>query len=63
MQIAYKLFLSSGKDLEDAKHLYDLFKEKINKDELLYFIDKLDVRKNFELMERYKDGNRFRKIE
>ena len=51
MQIAYKLFLSQGKnekDLEDAKHLYNLFKEKLNKDELLDFVNKLDVKKEFE---------------
>ena len=27
-QIAYKLYLGSGKDLEDAKHLYEMFKDK-----------------------------------
>ena len=30
MQIVYKLDLGSEKDLEDAKHLYALFKEKLN---------------------------------
>ena len=53
LQIAYKLFLaadgtdeelSSDKDIEDAKHLYKLFKDKINKEELLLFVDKLKVR-------------------
>jgi hypothetical protein len=51
LQIAYKLFLSqegNEKDLEDAKYLYDLFKEKLNKEELLEFVNKLDVKKEFE---------------
>lgn len=54
MQIAYKLFLAadgtdeelmSDKDIEDARHLYKIFKDKINKDELLIFINKLNVKK------------------
>ena len=50
MQIAYKLFLGSEKDIEDAKHLYDLFLEKINKDELSYLIDKLNVRDRLDII-------------
>jgi hypothetical protein len=50
MQIAYKLFLGSEKDLEDSKHLYKLFKEKIDKQELLNLIIKLKVEKRFELI-------------
>lgn len=52
MQIAYKLFLGSDKDIEDAKHLYVLFNEKLNKEELtnlsnkLKVIDKLEAIKN-----------------
>lgn len=54
VQIAYKLFLAAegadeelilDKDIEDARHLYQLFKDKINKDELLIFINKLNVQK------------------
>lgn len=54
MQIAYKLFLAaegtdrelmSDKDIEDAKHLYHVFEEKINKDELLILVEKLNVKK------------------
>lgn len=48
MQIAFKLSLGSEKDLEDAKHLYEVFSESINKKELLSLIDKLQVRKQFE---------------
>ncbi len=47
MQIAYKLFLGSEKDLEDAKHLYELFKDKINKEELSSLIKKLNVENRF----------------
>jgi len=50
LQIAYKLFLAQGgneKDIEDAKHLYELFKEKINKQELLSFVYKLKVENEF----------------
>jgi len=43
MQISYKLFLGSDKDMEDAKHLYVLFSEKLNKEELIYFANKLKV--------------------
>lgn len=54
MQIAFKLFLaadgsddelSSDKDIEDARHIYKLFEEKLNKEEMLSIIDKLNVRK------------------
>jgi hypothetical protein len=60
LQIAYKLFLASDgpdeelkvdKDIEDAKHLYQIFKEKINKEELLFFIDKLNVGTKFKFLE------------
>jgi hypothetical protein len=53
MQIAYKLMLGkeqNKKDIEDAKHLYELFKEKINNSELVRLISELDVKKEFELI-------------
>ena len=50
LQIAYKLFLGTEKDFEDAKHLYELFKEKLNKEELLKFIKALEVEKEFEII-------------
>jgi hypothetical protein len=46
LQIAYKLFLSSeiaDKDMEDALYLYHIFKDKINKEELIYSLRKLNV--------------------
>lgn len=59
MQIAYKLFLAadgideeleSDKDIEDAKHLYKVFEEKINKDELLVLVSKLNVKNKLKLL-------------
>lgn len=50
MQIAYKLFLGSEKDLEDAKHLYKLF-DNINKEELNNLISKLKVKEKFRLIQ------------
>ena len=54
MQIAFKLFLAadgtegelkSDKDIEGARHLYRILKDKINKAEMINIIDKLNVRK------------------
>lgn len=59
-QIAYKLFLGSEKDLEDAKHLYEVFKEKLNKDELFKFINRFNVYEKFALMEEYGNKYKFR---
>ncbi len=60
LQIPFKLFLaadgdykevSSDKDIEDARHLYRLFKGKINKDEMLLFLNKLGVKDKMWLLE------------
>jgi hypothetical protein len=53
MQIAYKLMLgkqNNKKDIEDAKHIYDLFESNLNKEELTKLIERLNVRKEFELI-------------
>ncbi len=53
IQIAFKLMLGkegNEKDIEDAKHLYELFREKINKQELLNLIKQFKVEKEFELI-------------
>jgi hypothetical protein len=42
LQIAYKLFLGSNKDIEDARHLYQLFKDYLNGKLLSDFLLKLD---------------------
>ena len=44
LQIAYKLYLGSEKDYEDARYLYQEFKEKLNKEEVIKFADELKVR-------------------
>jgi hypothetical protein len=43
LQIPYKLYLSSKKDIEDARFLYDLFKDKVDKSKLSYFCERLRV--------------------
>lgn len=46
LQIAYKLYLSSekfDKDIEDARHIYKMFKGNINKEALLLFLRKLNI--------------------
>ena len=50
MQITYKLLLGSNKDLEDAKHLYELFNEKLDKEELTYLINELKVKNKFDII-------------
>ncbi len=60
MQIPYKLLLAadrteeelqSDKDIEDARFVYKLYKDKINKEEMFYFIDRLNVRKKARWLE------------
>lgn len=54
MQIAYKLYLSSekgDKDIEDARHLYKLFDDKINKGILLVLAKKLKVENKIKELE------------
>jgi hypothetical protein len=48
LQIAYKLYLGSEKDTEDAVHLYTLFEETLRRDELEGWVRKLGVRKEYE---------------
>jgi len=50
LQISYKLFLGSEKDIEDARHTYRLFQDKIDIDLLDEFNKKL---KTDELFNRY----------
>lgn len=47
LQIAYKLFLGSEKDIEDARHLYQLFKENLDQKLLTQFLLKLDKKGRF----------------
>ncbi|MBU2589983.1 MAG: hypothetical protein KKA65_01815 [Nanoarchaeota archaeon] len=47
LQIAYKIYLGSGKDIEDARFLYKLFKENLNLNLLNLFIQKLNIESKF----------------
>lgn len=60
MQIAFKLLLAgkgpdeeltSDKDIEDARFLYKLFREKLNKEEFSILLDKLNVRGKLKWLE------------
>lgn len=44
LQIAFKLYLGSDKDLEDARHLWVIFKEYLNKEKLKYFLGLLKIK-------------------
>jgi len=43
LQISFKLYLGSEKDIEDAKYLYELFKEKLDLELLYEFNRKLKI--------------------
>jgi predicted nucleotidyltransferase len=45
LQIAYKLYLGSDKDFDDARHLYRLLKDKLNNDKFKYFIKEMKIGK------------------
>lgn len=47
LQIPFKLFLGSEKDIEDARHLYGLFKDKIDTKLTEEFCRKLKVEAAF----------------
>ncbi len=47
LQIAYKLYLSSEKDIEDARYLYKLFIDNIKLNELDKWVEKLNVKNVF----------------
>jgi hypothetical protein len=48
LQIAYKLRLGSQKDFEDALHLYTVFADRLDREELERFVDGLDVTDRYE---------------
>ena len=43
IQIAYKLYLNSDKDLEDARYLFELFREKLDLEKLLRELEDLNL--------------------
>lgn len=45
LQIAFKLTLASEKDIEDARFLFNLFNEHLDKDKLNYYIKEFKVEK------------------
>jgi hypothetical protein len=47
LQIPYKLYLGSEKDIEDARHLYKLFKDRLDQEMLMEFVKKLDKQDEF----------------
>lgn len=47
LQIPFKLFLGSEKDIEDAKHLYNLFKDNLDEKLLFEFIRKFKIEEVF----------------
>lgn len=42
-QVAYKLFLGTEKDFEDALHLYTVFREQLDTDALERYVEELEV--------------------
>ena len=46
-EIAYKLYLGSEKDELDARHLYGIFRENIDRNEFNKFISYLDVKSRY----------------
>jgi hypothetical protein len=55
LQIAFKLYLGSEKDIEDAKHLYIIFEQKLDKKLLMDFAAKLKVTNMFNLYLRNRN--------
>jgi len=51
LQIAYKLYLGSEKDFEDALHLYKLFAEELDKEKLKEYSKQLEVEDSLDELE------------
>lgn len=51
LQIAYKLYLGSRTDFEDAAHLYTLFRESLRTERLESWVEKLDVHEQYAQLE------------
>jgi hypothetical protein len=51
LQIAYKLYLGSRTDFEDAAHLYTLFRESLRSERLESWVEKLDVEEQYAQLE------------
>jgi hypothetical protein len=53
LQIAYKLYLGSRTDFEDAAHLYTLFRESLRTERLESWVEKLDVTEQYAQLESF----------
>lgn len=51
LQIAYKLYLGTQTDREDAAHLYTLFEESLRRERLEAWVDELEVRQDYERLD------------
>ncbi len=51
LQIAFKLYLGSGKDIEDAIHLWEMFKGRLNMELFNGFVKRLGVERKVKLLE------------
>lgn len=51
LQIAFKLYLGSDKDIEDAAHLWQMFKGKLNMELFNGFVKRLNVEKKVKFVE------------
>lgn len=52
LQIAYKLWMGSQTDVEDALHLYELFEESLSTTELERWVDALGVEQAYDRLKR-----------
>ena len=52
VQIPYKLKLGSEKDIEDAVHLYSIFRDHLDRDQFMSFLQNLD---QLDAFRRYLD--------
>ena len=51
-QVAYKLYLGTQKDVEDAVHLYTLFEETLSESRLETWVTRLGVEDEYERLKR-----------
>lgn len=52
LQIAYKLYLGTRKDIEDAVHLYTLFEESLSDTRLEEWVNRLGVKDEYDRLKR-----------
>ena len=52
LQIAYKLYLDTPKDFEDAVHIHSLFEESLSNSQLEHWVTKLGVENDYERLKQ-----------